>query len=56
MFSSLDRTMRHLVLAALILIVAAVPARAGLDEGLAAWDRGDFETALNEFRLKTFRL
>ncbi len=28
----------------------AAPAWAGLDEGVAAFDRGDYETALREFR------
>lgn len=34
---------------ALVLIVATAPARAGMDEATAAFDRGDFKTAFKEF-------
>ena len=41
--------MRHII-AALLLIVLATPAWAGFDEGVAAYDRGDYATALREWR------
>jgi len=41
--------LRTLILAAL-LIVTALPATAGFKEGLAAYKRGDYRTALREFK------
>jgi TPR repeat protein len=41
-------TARGLILGALIAIGLTMPAFAGLDEGLAAYDRGDYETAYRE--------
>jgi uncharacterized protein len=38
------------IIAAPILLTMATPAWAGWDEGLAAWKRGDYATALREFR------
>ena len=43
--------MKRLVLTFAILIVLAAPAWAGFAEGPAAYKRGDYETALREFRL-----
>ena len=37
-------------LAAVLLVMIVGPARAGFDEGLAAYERGDYETALKEVR------
>ncbi|MHC1788607.1 tetratricopeptide repeat protein [Solidesulfovibrio sp.] len=37
------------VLAVLVWLVAALPARAGLEEGRAAWQGGDFTRAFEEF-------
>ena len=42
--------MRLAVLGALFVLALAVPAWAGFDEGVAAYKRGDYETALKEFR------
>ena len=42
--------MKTLVLAALFVLALAVPAWAGFDEGVAAYKRGDYETAFREFR------
>ena len=42
--------MKRLVLTTAILIGLAAPAGAGFDEGLAAYGRGDYETALREWR------
>jgi TPR repeat protein len=39
---------RGLILGGLIAIAATMPAFAGLDEGLAAYDRGDYPTAFRE--------
>ena len=36
---------------AVLLLMLAAPAWAGFDEGVAAVKRGDFATALREFRL-----
>ena len=41
-------TIRGLILGALIMIAATTPALADLDDGLAAYDRGDFATAYRE--------
>ncbi len=38
------------LIALLCCLVLATPAWAGLDEGVAAHERGDYETALREFR------
>ena len=38
------------ILAALLLLTLAAPAVAGIDEGVAAFDRGDYATALQELR------
>ncbi len=38
------------ILAALLLLTLAAPAWAGWDEGVAAYERGDYATALREFR------
>ena len=43
--------MKRIVLTAAILIGLAAPAGAGFDEGVAAYARGDYPTALREFRL-----
>ncbi len=42
--------MKRLAAFTALLIVLAVPARAGWEEGVAAYDRGDYATALREFR------
>ena len=42
--------MKRLVLTIAILIGLAAPAWAGFDEGVAAYERGDYATALREFR------
>ncbi len=42
--------MKRLVLTFAILIGLAAPSWAGFAEGVAAWDRGDYATALREFR------
>ncbi len=39
------------ILATLLLLTLAAPAWAGLDEGVAAHKRGDYATALREFRV-----
>ncbi len=36
---------------AVLLVVLAAPAWAGLNEGVAAYKRGDYETALREMRV-----
>src|SRR6266446_5336343 len=41
-------TIRGLVFGALVMIVATTPALAELEDGLAAYDRGDFATAYRE--------
>ncbi len=43
--------MKRLVLTIAILIGLAAPAWAGFDEGVAAYERGDYATALREFRV-----
>ena len=43
--------MKRVTAFAVLLVVLAAPAWAGFDEGLAAYDRGDYVTALREFRL-----
>ncbi len=40
---------RAVLLVAALFLVAASPVRAGYDEGLAAYKRGDFVTAVSEF-------
>ncbi len=42
--------MKRLALALAVFLAAAAPARAGFDEGLAAYKRGDYATAFREFR------
>ena len=42
--------MKRIALAAVILIALVGPGWAGFDEGWAAYERGDYETALKEFR------
>ena len=42
--------MKRLILTAAILYGLAAPAWAGFDEGFAAYNRGDYATALREFR------
>ena len=42
--------MKRLVLTIAMLIVLAAPAWAGFDEGVAAYTRGEYATALREFR------
>ena len=42
--------MKRVISAVVVLIGLAAPARAGFDEGVAAYERGDYETALREFR------
>ena len=42
--------MKRIISAVVVLIGLAAPARAGLDEGFAAAKRGDFATALREWR------
>ena len=46
-------TRRMIVMIALVMGLAA-PAWAGLDEGMAAHERGDYETALREWRPLTW--
>jgi len=41
---------RQLILMAALIVGLAVPAWAGFDEGMAAYERGDYETALREWR------
>lgn len=41
--------MKRVVLIAILLVGLAVPAWAGSDEGVAAYERGDYETAFREF-------
>jgi hypothetical protein len=40
---------RRLILAALLTVASAAPLAAGYDEGLRAYQRGDYATALQEF-------
>ena len=42
--------MKPIALAAVLLVTLVGPAWAGFDEGMAAYDRGDYATALKEFR------
>ena len=42
--------MKRVFCAAVLLIALAVPAWAGFYEGVAAYERGDYATALREFR------
>ncbi len=42
--------MKRLVLTVALLLGLAAPAWAGFAEGFAAYERGDYETALREFR------
>ncbi len=42
--------MKRIALAAVLLVMLVGPARAGFDEGVAAYGRGDYATALKEFR------
>ena len=42
--------MNKIIAIAVLLIALAVPAWAGYDEGQAALNRGDYATALREFR------
>ncbi|MBT6278283.1 MAG: hypothetical protein HOI95_29625 [Chromatiales bacterium] len=41
---------RHHLLICLLVAVAVLPAVANFDKGFSAWDRGNYETALKEFR------
>ena len=43
--------MTRIALAVALLVSLAVPVWAGYDEGLAAFERGDYETAVREFEL-----
>ena len=42
--------MKRIAIAAVLLVMLVGPARAGFDEGVAAYERGDYATALKEFR------
>ncbi len=42
--------MKRIALAVALLVSLAAPAWAGFDEGLAAYERGDYETAVREFK------
>ncbi len=42
--------MNRIISAVIVLIGLAAPAWAGFDEGVAAYERGDYESALREFR------
>ncbi len=42
--------MNRIALAVALLVSLAAPARAGFDEGLAAYERGDYETTLREWK------
>ena len=44
-------TRRLMILMIALVVGLAAPAWAGFYEGLAAYDRGDYETALREWRL-----
>ena len=44
------RAMRKIIAGTVLLIALAAPTRAGWDEGLAAYNRGDYATALREWR------
>ncbi len=43
-------TRRLMILMIALIMSLATPAWAGFDEGVAAYERGDYETALREFR------
>ncbi len=43
--------MKRVTAFAVLLVVLAAPAWAGMDEGIAAYERGDYATALREFRV-----
>ncbi len=43
--------MKRITAFAVLLVVLATPAWAGLDEGVAAYERGDYAMALREFRV-----
>ena len=45
-----DDIMHRFVLIVIFCMALAAPAWAGFDEGVAAYERGDYETALQEFR------
>ncbi len=46
-----NAAMKRVTAFAVLLVVLATPAWAGIyDEGAAAYERGDYETALREFR------
>ncbi len=45
-----DHRMKRIALAAVLLVALVGPAAAGFDEGAAALERGDYATALKEFR------
>ena len=42
--------MRRIIAVAVLLAALATPSWAGFDEGMAAYERGDYATALREFR------
>ena len=42
--------MKRTLAAAFLCLLLATPAGAGFDEGMAAWERGDFASALREWR------
>ncbi len=42
--------MKRIAVAAVLLVALVGPVRAGFDEGVAAFERGDYATALKEFR------
>ncbi len=43
--------MKRVTAFAVLLVVLASPAWAGWDEGIAAYERGDYATVLREFRV-----
>ncbi len=43
--------MKRVTAFAVLLVVLATPAWAGWDEGIVAYHRGDYATALREFRV-----
>ncbi len=45
-----NAAMKRVTAFAVLLVVLAAPAWAGFDEGLAAYNRGDYATALREWR------
>ncbi len=46
-----NAAMKRVTAFAVLLVVLAAPAWAGWDEGVAAYDRGDYRTALFELAL-----